>query len=521
MPPLGPTPVSAPAPVKEIVREPKPVQSADSYYQSGAAQLNTALKHQSITGRAKNIILMVGDGMGMSTVTAGRIFTGQANDVDGESYILNMEKFPHTALSRTYAHDAQVSDSASTITALTSGAKVNRGTIGVDQSVAFGDCAASKGHNLTSLFELAETAGRATGVVTTARITHATPAGVYGHAASRGWERDTRLDEEAQAQGCVDLARQLIEWPYGDGLEVAFGGGRENFLPDTEIDPEYDDQWGKRGDGRNLVDEWAQKAGHEWVWNGEQFAAIDFSTPTKVLGLFEPSHMKDSTEHRAGAGEPTLAALTKAAITRLSQNDDGYVLLIEGAKIDLANHDNNAKRALQEVMAFDQAVAVARAMTDRADTLIIVTADHSHGLTINGYPKRNNPITGFANEGGFARDNAADGKTHSTLLYSSGPGTFLATEEQLVQDNEGEAVDYSANETMALSRPDPSAIDPQSPEFRNQSLIPTRFSFHTGEDVPVFADGPSAHLVRGAIEENTLFHIMAYAAGLAGYAPEE
>ncbi len=512
-------------PAKPAEASPQPVQTADSYYQNGAAQLNAALNQHATKGRAKNIILMIGDGMGISTLTAGRIYTGQQQGMDGESYILEMEKLPYTAFSRTYAHDAQVSDSASTVTALVSGAKTSIRTIGVDQTVPYDDCAASAGHTLTSLFELAEDAGRATGMVSTARITHATPAGVYGHVANRGWERDSVMSEEAIKDGCIDLARQLVEWPHGDGLEIALGGGRENFLPKDVQDPEYAGKNGKRGDGRNLAEEWAKKPGHDWIWNQDQFANIDFSGPDKVLGLFEPSHMNyDGDRTKDGAGEPSLAAMTRAAITRLEQDEDGFVLMVEGARIDMANHANNAARALEDVRAFDAAVKVAREMTDPKDTLIIVTADHSHGLTINGYPKRNNPILGLTSSLDGKPMKGADGKAYTTVLYSTGPGSMFATSDQyraIVPGKYSLSSDGKKETDNSVARPDPEDADTTAHDYRQQALIPSRFSKHTGEDVPVYADGPSAWLVHGAIEENTLFHIMAYAGGLAGYEPKK
>lgn len=503
----------------------KPVQTNDDYYQFGAAQLNAALNQKATKGRAKNIILMIGDGMGISTVTAGRIFTGQAKDLDGESYILEMEKLPYTAFSRTYAHDAQVSDSASTVTALTTGAKTSIRTIGVDQTVPYDNCDASKGHELTSLFELAEDDGRATGMVSTARITHATPAGVYGHVANRGWENDSVMDDEAKTSGCIDLARQLVEWPRGDGLEIALGGGRENFLPKDSDDPEYTGRHGKRSDGRNIADEWAAKPDHKWIWNSAQFADIDFSGPQKILGLFEPSRMQYEGDRPTDAGgEPSLADMTRAAITRLSQDEDGFVLMVEGGLIDMANHGNNAARALEDVMAFDAAVKIARDMTDPNETLIIVTADHSHGLTINGYPKRNNPILGLTNSLDGKPMKGADGKPYTTLLYSTGPGSMFARPDQyrtIVPGKYSLSSEADKDGAKLVTRPDPQASEVMDHDYVQQALIPSRYSMHTGEDVPVYADGPSAWLVHGAIEENTIFHIMAYAAGLAGYSPED
>ncbi len=502
-----------------------PKQVADSYYQGGAAQLAALKAVRNQRGQAKNIILMVGDGMGVSTVTAGRIYAGQVLGVDGESHVLEMEKLPHTAFARPYPNDSQVPDSASTITAILSGSKANLRTLGVDQSVPYADCKASKGREMQSLFELAEMAGKSTGLVSTARVTHATPAGVYGHAANRGWELDSVMSPEDIAEGCVDLARQLLEWPYGDGLEVALGGGRENFLPKEQADPEYENKTGKRSDGRNLARQWSSKDGHSWIWNMDQFAKTDFTSPQKVLGLFEPSHMNyDADRAKDGAGEPSLAEMTRAAITRLQQNNDGYILLVESGRIDMASHGNNAARMVQDMVAFDEAVKVAREMTSSHETLLIVTADHSHGLTINGYPKRNHPILGLTVSPDGKPMKGADGKAYTTLLYSTGPGSNYAPAEQyrtIVPGTYSLSSEARPDDDYKVSRPDPEAGNTEDLNYQQQALVPLRFSMHTGEDVPVFAEGPSAWLVRGAIEQHTLFHIMAYAAGLAGYAVPE
>jgi alkaline phosphatase len=201
-------------------------QANDPYFVAAAERLARTPMHE--RRRAKNVILFVGDGMGVTTVTAARIYAGQARGVDGESYELAMDSLPRTGLSHTYSHDFQVADSAATVTAMTSGVKTRSGAINVTSDVPLGDCAAMEGHVARTLFEIAEERGLATGVISTARLTHATPAGVYAHTPHRDWENDTQAKD-----GCVDIARQLVEWQAGDGLEVALGGGRANFLPTT------------------------------------------------------------------------------------------------------------------------------------------------------------------------------------------------------------------------------------------------------------------------------------------------
>lgn len=473
-------------------------QAADSYFSKARSVLAERLAEQPRTGRAKNIILFIGDGMGVSTVTAGRIFAGQEQGGDGVSHDLTFDTLPYAALAKTYTHDAQVADSAGTATAMMTGVKARNGVINVDQTVARGDCAGSADGSVPNLAELAEDAGKAVGVVSTARITHATPATVYAHSADRSWENDQAVPEDWDPDTCPDIARQLIEFPYGDGIEVALGGGRANFLPSDMADPEEPEIMGRRGDGRDLTRDWLDRYGNSgaYVWNAEQFAAIDPAETKHLLGLFEPSHLEfeaDRPDDRAG--EPSLADLTVKAIDILEQDTDGYFLMVEAGRIDHAHHGGNAFRALKDTVAFDEAVKAALDKIDLDETLIIVTADHSHVFTIAGYPARGTPILGLAADVTGTPQRARDGRPYTTLGYQNGPGAVVG------------------------SRPDPSESDPLAPDYRQQALIPLGSETHAGEDVAIYAAGPWAHLFRGTVEQNFIFHVMGYASGLAR--PEE
>ncbi|ADP70815.1 Alkaline phosphatase [Rhodomicrobium vannielii ATCC 17100] len=462
-------------------------QAQDSYFLAAKADLEKILARQPNTKKAKNIILFIGDGMSIPTVTAARIMDGQRRGVDGESNSLAFETLlPYVALSKTYTHDSQVADSAPTATALVSGVKSVNGTIGVDQHVTVGNCASQKGTEVTTIFELAEKAGLSTGIVSTARITHATPAAAYAKTAGRDWEVDTNLPGPAKAAGCKDIATQLVEWPAGNGFEVILGGGRSYFLPKEVADPETEGKTGTRADGRNLVDEWQRKYNDAaYVWNKEQFDAIDPAKTGHVLGLFERSHMQYEAERaKDKAGEPSLAEMTTKAIDFLSKNKDGFVLMVEGGRIDHAHHDGKAGLALLDTLALDEAVKAAYAKVDPEETLIILTADHSHVFSISGYPKRGNPILGLAGYG-------LDGKPYTTLGYLNGPGA-------------------KANEARA----DLNGVDTTALDFRQQALIPLDAESHAGDDVAVFAQGPSAHLFQGVIEQNMIFHVMTHASGI-------
>lgn len=458
-----------------------------AYRAQGEAALEQLKNEPAPTTKARNVIIFVGDGMGISTLTAARIFAGQSAGKDGESFQTAMDALPYAALVKTYSHDAQVSDSAPTATAIMTGVKTRNGMIGIGPEAKLDDCASGKMFHLPSLVGLAQARGLSSGVVTTTGITHATPASAYSHTVQRDWESDSNMPQLAKDQGCTDVARQLIEGPVGSQLDVILGGGRAPFLPKSIRDPEYAEKSGARSDSRNLIASW-QKANPKglYAWNRAQFMAFDPARQTRLLGLFEPSHMQfEADRAKDPAGEPSLAEMTETAIKALSRSDKGYVLLIEGGRIDHAHHAGNAYRALSDARALDEAVATALRLTSTTDTLIVTTADHSHTLTISGYPMRGNPILStVAEEAGKPRL-AKDGKAYTTLSYANGPGA-----------------------QMNQSRPDPLTVDTTAPDYLQQATVPLSSETHAGDDVAVRASGPGAHLFRGTIEQNTIFYVM-------------
>lgn len=485
------------SPVATLAREAAvPQQAEDSYYLKAQAAIDTKIADRGVKP-AKNVILFIGDGMGVSTITASRIYAGQKRGLDGESYQLTMDKMPYSALSKTYNNDAQVADSASTATAMTTGVKTNSRTLGITGKASYSNCASIEGYRTDSIFDLAERAGLATGLVTTARITHATPAAAYAETPNRDWE--ATVGPGADPSECPDIATQLIDWPEGDGLEIAFGGGREEFLKTGTPDSEYPDEGSARKDDRDLIADWLARPGHKYVTDTAGFEAEDYTGTDKVLGLFQPSHMEFELDRAEDpAGEPSLADMTRAAITRLSQDPDGFVLMVEGGRIDHAHHAGNAARALADTDAFDQAIAAALEMTDPENTLIIITADHSHTLTMAGYPKRNNPILGLVTSSiDGTPDKALDGKPYTTLGYMNGPGACTPTEEG-----------------FNCTRRDLTDVDTTDKNFRQQSLYPLYSESHGGEDVAIFASGPGANLISGVMEENEIFQVMGRATGL-------
>lgn len=453
--------------------------------------------------QARNVILFIGDGMGVSTVTAIRILDGQKKGMPGEENVLSFERFPHVALSKTYSINQQVGESAGTATAMMTGQKTNAGFVGIGRGAQRQNCASSRGQHLPSVLELAESKGLSTGIVTTTRLTHATPASAYAHVPERDWENDRDLTNEARQNGCTDIAAQLIEFPHGDGIEIALGGGRINFLPNTMADPEGADAKKARQDNRDLTTEWLQKYPNSaYVWNQQQFDSIDPSSTDHLLGLFESDHMQYEADRAEDTGgEPSLAQMTKLAIELLSRNPDGYFLLVEGGRIDHGHHDNNAYRALTDGIAFADAVAVADEMTGKDDTLIIVTADHSHVFSISGYPTRGNPILGKVtpNDSYGRPENSpelmGDEKPYTTLGYYVGPGAAW----------------------VGGPRPDLSEVDTSTDRnFVQQAAVPAEDDTHGGEDVAVYARGPGAEHIHGVMEQNEIFHVIDSALKLTG-----
>ena len=468
------------------------VQAGDPYFVESHGLLEQALTAQPNTNRARNVILFVGDGMGISTITAARIFEGQQRGKDGVSNVLAFEAFPHLALSKTYSSDAEVTDSAPSATAMMTGVKLKNDMLGVNAQAVYNDCASAAANKVTTLVEMAEMAGMSTGAVTTTRITHATPAATYAHSANRDWEADSDMTADAIAAGCTDIARQLVEMPYGDGLEVALGGGRSWFLPSTVADLEDANKKGKRKDGKDLTQAWLQRYGNSgaYVWNGEQFGELAAADVDHLLGLFDPSHMKYEYDRaKDPGGEPSLAEMTRKAIDILARNPKGYFLMVEGGRIDHAHHAGNAYRALEDTVAFDDAIKAALDKVSTDDTLLVVTADHSHVFTMSGYPRRDNPITGIVIGVDGKVMPGLDGKPYTTLGYANGPG----------------------GSKEAKPRGELTMEQAMDPDFVQQALVPLESETHGGEDVGIYAIGPWSHLFQRTVPQPYIFHVMDYA----------
>jgi alkaline phosphatase len=492
-------------------------ETPEFWFSSGREAVARAKQTQPVNTRARNVILFIGDGMGISTVTAARILDGQNRGGKGEENLLSFERLPYTALSKTYSANQQTADSAPTMSAMMTGVKTNDGFLSVNEHAIRRDWKSAQGNEVRTLLEQAETRGMATGVVTTTRVTHATPAACYAHTVDRDWEADADQPAGANAAGYPDIARQLIEFPFGDGLEVVLGGGRTKFLPENVSDPEYPKKHGERKDGRNLISEWTQRGSDSaYVWDKAQFDALDTTRVQHLLGLFEPSHLHFEADRSSdAAGEPSLSEMTGKALDILSRSDKGFFLMVEGGRIDHGHHAGNAYRALTEAIELSRAVQVALSRTKEADTLIIVTADHSHTLTIAGYPKRGNPILGKVVEPGHGdKDYARDllGLPYTTLSYANGPGYDGESGEQPIGPKRFPHNAHGAKGIIA-GRADLTEVDTSAPDYLQESMAPLETETHGGEDVGIYARGPMAYLFHGVLEQHVIYHVMAEALG--------
>ncbi|XP_030372139.1 alkaline phosphatase [Scaptodrosophila lebanonensis] len=469
------------------ITNPNDLKSKELWFHDGQRTLYDKLATPPNQYVAKNIIFFLGDGMSVPTVTASRIYEGQLRGIIGERNRLSFEKFNYVGLSKTYCADRQVPDSACTATAYLSGIKANYVTVGVSADVEVNQCAAAKlpENRVSSIASWALRARKSAGLVTTTRVTHASPAGLYAHSANRDFESDADIAADTTVTNpadCSDIAKQLIEGDIGKRLRVVLGGGTSKFLPTTSVDENGNP--GERADGRNLINEWTSgKPGiSRYVYNRTGLLGTNLRRTDYLLGLFAPSHMPYSLDNPVNT--PTLSEMTEAAIGVLSKDPNGFFLFVEGGRIDHAHHDTKAAKALDETVHFSNAVRRALELTNPWETLIVVSADHAHTMTISGYPLINNPITGLNSE-----LSDVDGLPYAVLSYANGPHPELF---------------YPSTGRI------PPVLDGKDALYPHP--VPMTEETHEGSDVAVYANGPWAHLFTGVYEQSALPHLMGYAA---------
>lgn len=509
-------------------------QSAPATATPKAATTSVALAAAPLTPTAKNVIFFLGDGMGITTLTASRIYSM------GEDGELTIDTLPETAFVRTFSKDGQVTDSAPSMAAYMTGVKMKNevismqsGTVAVSpKSDGTSNCdndpanAGKKG--VSTLLEMAKVQGMGTGLVTTTRITHATPATTYAHVCHRDAENDiaAQLVPGGTGAGYGAYNRKLR-----DGVDVVLGGGLRQFKPTTA--------GGKRADGRDLVAE-MQAQGYSFVGNGTALNSVNAAQTGKLLGLFSSSHMNyDLDRVNKGLNEPSLADMTGKAIDILKAKNKSFFLMVEGGRIDHALHDTNAKRALQDTVAFDNAIKLAIEKMKSGDpslrnTLIVVTADHDHTMILNGYTKRTGKyvpggetsVLGLVknyNAPGFAKD--VNGNPFPIIGFGNGKKRLdndRIEARGVLADNDtcnpvmgpvGNYTDSRGTNIDAAGWCNGTASD----DFQQEAVVQTGFAdseSHGGTDVFLGAIGAGSDNFHGSLENIEVFRLVRKAIGL-------
>lgn len=398
----------------------------------------------------KNVIFLIGDGMGVSYTSAYRYLkddpnTPVAERTEFDKYLVGQQM--------TYPEDPSqnVTDSASAATAMSAGVKTYNAAIAVDNDKSV----------VKTVLEAAKENGKATGLVATSEITHATPASFGAH------------DEHRKNMNAIadDYFDELVNGEHK--VDVLLGGGTSLFVrPDRNLTVEF------------------QKAGYSYVTNKEQLLT---NSNEQVLGLFATGglpKMIDRTEDI-----PSLQDMTKSAIERLNKDKDGFFLMIEGSQIDWAGHDNDIVGAMSEMEDFEKAykTAIEFAKKDK-HTLVIATADHSTGgysIGADGvYNWFGEPIKAAKRTPDFMADQIAKGADVEQTLK-----TYIDQNVLVLTDEEIESV-----KAAAVSKKVTIIDNAIETIFNKRSHTGWTTGGHTGEDVPVYAFGPYKARFAGQVD---------------------
>ncbi len=353
-----------------------------------------------------NVIIMIPDGCDETVQTVARWYKGEDLAVD---------KLQSGAV-KTHMANSIIPGSAAAATAFATGHKTTVGFIGVGprtEDLLTGlEPTAAPYAPVASILEAAKLAGKAIGIVATSRVTHATPAAFAAHIQDRGWDNE------------------IMEHMVYDNVDVVFGGGARHLIPSGQTyTTSFDDTWsGKRTDSENLL-EVLKERGYQFVDSKEQMSAV---TSGKVWGLFDDSHMQpDMDRQHFAAHEPSLAEMVSKAIEILSQDPDGFVLMVEGSQVDWAGHNNDPIYMVTDFLAFDDAVEVAADFAEaNGRTAVMAYPDHNtggmkigHYYTAMGYTETTiedlvDPLKGMTMTANGVVAMMADPKDHAALKDS-------------------------------------------------------------------------------------------------------
>ncbi|MER2089928.1 MAG: alkaline phosphatase [Sporosarcina sp.] len=405
---------------------------------AGITSLQSAeAKNPQENEKVENIIFMIPDGYSSSYATNYRLFKGEESVMD-----------PHlVGMHRTYSANSEVTDSAAAGTAMATGTKTNNGIISMDPA----------GNKLETILQAAEKSGKSSGLVATSTITHATPAVFGSHV-------ETRANEK-------DIAPQLLQ----NDVDVILGGGKKYFSDD-------------------LLNK-AKQDGYEIVSEAQSLTTV--KKADKLIGLFAEDSLSPELDREA-TDEPSLQDMTSAAIDVLSNDKDGFFLMVEGSQIDWAGHANDAAWAMKDTEAFEKAVEAALDFAKKdKKTLVVIAGDHdTGGMSVGGY--------------------GGSGANLEILKDVTATGDFMASQLNEERSNIQEVVlNYTG---ITLSETEGNQIKQASnPALQINSIISKHalvgwtHTGHTGTDIPVYAYGPQAHKFAGLIENTDFPQLMAEA----------
>ncbi|MCF7989414.1 MAG: alkaline phosphatase [Thiohalocapsa sp.] len=429
----------------------------------------------------KNVIVMVPDGCSQSIQTLSRWYKGEPLALDG---VLR-------GLVSTSMADSVITDSAAAGTAFACGHKTSNGFVGVEP----------RPENLLSTFspppdwqpyapmasvlEGARLTGKATGLVSTSRITHATPASFASHVQSRGMEND--------------IMEQMV---YAD-VDVVFGGGKRHLIPEPV---------GKRTDGENLLGVLLER-GYRFVETKAEMQTLDKG---RAWGLFADSHMEADIDRSQFAPEqPSIAEMTAKAIELLAQDEDGFFLMVEGSQVDWAGHANDPIYMLTDFLAFDAAVEIALDFADaNGETLVLIAPDHNTGALAIGNNSSPIPYTATSVED-LIEPLKGMQVTSTGLSYILGSNPNAGQIAEAIQTWWG--ITPTPEEVEEIQR---QILDGQSVSYAIAGVIGAGHTLlgwtthgHSGEDVPLWAHGPEDMLPTGLLDNTDIAHIVADAFG--------
>lgn len=516
----------------------------DNFQSASVAALKNELNEKHSYIKPKNVILVVADGMGIQTSYASRLYQGEMHAAAGksiESYETTLDRMPHAMITRTHTVDGQTPDSSGTGTAFHTGVKTVSGVVNTKPTLLRGACPAVDGSDDLTPLAVELRGKKVMGIVSTARLTHATPAAAYSVSSDREFENDANV-ADLNCPHMKSIASQLTDAMNEGTVKLALGGGYK----------EVDDS-----DFLSMTH----------LTNRNQLMAFDFTQVTSkpVIGIFgQKVDRQDGSGHMAyendrvdasgTAAEPSLHEMLERAVDFLSANDEdkGFFLTVEAGRVDHALHGGNLHKALDDTVQFEKAVQFA---LDKAgqDTLVIVTADHSHSLTFNGYCGSGSSVIGYCQTGdatpawnympnignaqlsydgvpmtvaSFGNGPGAkafdDLKDPDRKTYGLAPGAYApygypnALGRDTLYHNMSCKVDESsvviANEYMQHVPLDKlgtclSEEDAKGDHTAQPALYGTMFESHAGDDIITRCQGPMSYLCSGT-KDNTFIGVL-------------